>query len=84
MPLLQSRHDDRRGLAGDSRSMLARALWLLCRACLLMHRAIVEAKLRRLQNEIAFENKGPDAPSRMHDAKRYPQRPLILGDKWDF
>jgi hypothetical protein len=84
MTLLQPRHDELRGPAGEGRSMLARALGLLCWACRLMHRAIVEAKVRRLQNEFALENKGPDEPSRMHNATRYPQRPLILGDKWDF
>jgi hypothetical protein len=49
-----------------------------------MHRAIVAAKLRRLQNEPAFRAEGYDGPSRSEDAARYPQQPLILGDKWDF
>jgi hypothetical protein len=84
MTLLQLHHDDLSGLAGDGRSMLARALALFCCACRLIDRAIVEAKVPRLQNEIVVENNSSDEPSRMHDATRYPQHPLILGDKWDF
>ena len=64
--------------------MLVHGLALFCFACGLMHRAIVAAKVRRLKNEVAFQDNGGDALSRMHDATRYPQRPLILGDKWDF
>ena len=84
MSLLQLQHDDLRGRAGDGRSMLVHGLALFCFACGLMHRAIVAAKLRRLQNEVGFEDNGRDELSRLHDARRYPQRPLILGDKWDF
>jgi hypothetical protein len=84
MSLLQLQHDDLRGRAGDGRSMLVHGLARFCFACALMHRAIVKAKPRRLQNEVALEDNGRDELSRMNDATRYRQRPLILGDKWDF
>ena len=42
-----------------------------------MHRAIVTAKMRRLERELL-----------LHDLsrgnQRFPQAPMILGDKWDF
>jgi hypothetical protein len=47
-----------------------------------LHRAIVVAKLRRLRNELMF-HRSTQAPVEF-DAAKFPQRPLILGDKWDF
>jgi hypothetical protein len=51
-----------------------------------MHRAIVAAKLHRLRNELmlrrfASEDLGVD--HRM-DVSRFPQRPAVLGEKWDY
>jgi hypothetical protein len=58
----------------------------------MLHQAIVTAKTRRLAHELMFR---PDAydewfrgsdrePDLGKDAAKLPQRPLILGDKWDF
>jgi hypothetical protein len=44
-----------------------------------IHRAIVTAKTRRLRRELMF-GAGPQE----EDIGRIPQRPVILGDKWDF
>lgn len=50
-----------------------------------MHNAMVAAKMRRIQRELMFHagpkwhEEGPDK-----DVRDFPQRPLILGDKWDF
>jgi hypothetical protein len=39
-----------------------------------IHQAIVAAKMRRVRRELMFHTQ---------DLKDFPQRPLILGDKWD-
>jgi hypothetical protein len=57
-----------------------------------LHQAIVTAKTRRLTRELMFLPEAYDDWSSGHDrqagpgqdATRLPQRPLILGDKWDF
>jgi hypothetical protein len=58
----------------------------------ILHRAIVTAKTRRLRREMMLyadtpdEMLSPDAsgsgPDR--DLRKFPQRPLILGEKWDY
>jgi hypothetical protein len=60
----------------------------------IMHRAMVAAKMHRIERELMFQNGGcdrwfcePEAqPSHPadKDAVKFPQRPLLLGDKWDF
>ncbi len=54
----------------------------------LVHRAIVAAKIRRLARELAFRPGSQDdgfwEPDPDKDGTKLPQRPLILGDKWDF
>jgi hypothetical protein len=58
-----------------------------------LHQAIVTAKTRRLARELMFRPEAYDEWSREPDkqpggaptdATKLPQRPLILGDKWDF
>ena len=44
-----------------------------------LHRAIVAAKLRRLRNELMLHR----SAQAEFDAAQFPQRPLMLGDKWD-
>ena len=51
-----------------------------------IHEAIIVAKMRRLRSERMFhagvhENEPVQADA---DAAKFPRRPLILGDKWDF
>ena len=65
-------HYGRLSIAGVARKISA--------AFKTMHRAIVVAKLRRLRNELMFHGRAPTA----FDATKFPQRPLLLGDKWDF
>jgi hypothetical protein len=60
----------------------------------IIHQAIVTAKMRRLQRELMFHTGSCDDWSLQpnayashdldKDAAKFPQRPLILGDKWDF
>jgi hypothetical protein len=59
----------------------------------IIHRGIVTAKTRRLQRELLFHGGARDDLLRQHtqdtcgidrDAAKFAQRPLLLGDKWDF
>ena len=81
MPLFCSRHDT----LGASRFLTAKVrsrLKLLFKA---IHEAIVTAKMRRLRSELTFSGAHEDwLPRTDADAAKFPQRPLILGDKWDF
>jgi hypothetical protein len=65
----------------------------ICAAFKTIHHAIVTAKIRRLSREATLHTPSQDkwlSPSDVcdihdpdKDALRFPQRPLILGDKWD-
>jgi hypothetical protein len=60
-----------------------------------IHQAIVAAKMRRIQRELIFHagfagsrdewsrSKWHEGPGPDHDIRDFPQRPLILSDKWD-
>jgi hypothetical protein len=73
-----SHHDRLHDLAGASRSPIASRLRALAWRAVsrtiavfsILHQAIVTAKTRRLERELMFHE--------------IPQRPLHLGDKWDF
>jgi hypothetical protein len=74
-----------RVLARRVRSRVSTALTMI-------HQAIVAAKLRRVQRELIFHAGSHDEWSRSkwregrgsdQDVRDFPQRPLILGDKWD-
>jgi len=87
MTLLHLHHGDLHDAAADGRSMLARVFRWLYAALTTMHRAIVDAKLRRLQSELNFYGYADDQgeePSTDDTVRKSPRRPLILGDKWDF
>jgi hypothetical protein len=76
------------------RRHIRRAIGRTGAALKIMHQAVVAAKMRRVERELMFHNGSydrwfvePDAqPSHasVKDAVNVPQRPLILGDKWDF
>jgi hypothetical protein len=73
--------------------VLARKIGSRVRAALTtIHRAVVEAKMRRIQRELIFHAGLHDGWSRsnwragpgpVYDVKDFPQTPMILGDKWD-
>jgi hypothetical protein len=59
----------------------------------IVYRGIVTAKTRRLQRELLFHGGARDGASVEplqdsrgldRDAAKFAQRPLLLGDKWDF
>src|SRR5262249_41067818 len=71
-----------RGLRRSSRFSAARATRKISRALKTLPRAIVAAKLHRLRNELMLHR---SARARIKfDAAKFPQRPMTLGDKWDF
>ena len=73
--------------------VLARKINSRARAALItIHQAIVAAKMRRIRRELIFHAgsldgwsraKWREGPGADHDIREFPQRPLILGDKWD-
>ena len=70
------------GLSRGSRFSAARATRKISAALRMMHRAIVAAKLRRLRNELMLHRSALDSAE--FDAAQFPQRPALLGEKWDF
>ena len=76
------------------RTLARRAVGRAAAAFGFIHRGIVTAKTRRLQRELLFHGSASDdgslerhmqdvrGPDR--DAEEFAQRPLVLGDKWDF
>ena len=91
MTLFHSHHDRLHGSAGPDHHPIMRALARVRSAFRTLHRAIAAAKIRRIRHELMLhrhahhwtENPVPDGAAE-HDAANYPQRPLALGDKWDF
>jgi hypothetical protein len=73
--------------------VLARRINSHVRAALTMiHQAIVAAKMRRIRRELIFHagshdewsrSKWRERPGSDRELRDFPQRPLILGDKWD-
>jgi len=81
-------HDEFATPAGKNRFTLTRASAWLAAALKTIHESIVAAKTRRLQRELMFHGDlgdawvGEDLGER--GVRKIPQRPMILGDKWDF
>jgi hypothetical protein len=84
MTLLHLHHDDLHGLERQDASWIRKALRRARAALRGFHRAIVRARLDRLRNEFLFQKDYSDMLPPEQDATKFPQRPLILGDKWDF
>jgi hypothetical protein len=80
--------------ATSLRRHAGRALRRTGAALKIMHHAAITARMRRVERELMFQNGAydrwfcePDAPqgqSSDNDSVKFPQRPLLLGDKWDF
>ncbi len=84
MTLLHLHHDDLHGLERQDTSWIRKAFRRAGAALRTFHRAIVRARLRRLRSEFLFRQDYSDLLPPEQDASKFPQRPLILGDKWDF
>jgi hypothetical protein len=85
-------HDDRlHGSAGTGHHPIMRTLKRVRAGLRMMHRAIAAAKIRRIRNELMLhggarhwaQKPAPDDRAE-NDAAKYPRRPIIPGDKWDF
>jgi hypothetical protein len=81
MTLLHMDHEWH-GSAGTWRFGALRAFRRLRAALRLMHRSIIAAKTQQAGSEAVFDDVGEDVLVR--DGTKYAQRPLVLGDKWDF
>jgi len=84
MTLLHLHHDDARSLGREERLPFRHVLKWIRNAFGTLHQAILTAKLRRLQSELMFRHDYDDLLPPEQDAGKYPQRPMVLGDKWDF
>ena len=85
MTLLHLHHDDARSLGGAERLPFRHAFKWIRNAFSALHQAILTAKLRRLRSELLFRHDYSEMmPPPEQDAAKFPQRPLVLGDKWDF
>jgi hypothetical protein len=84
MSVFHLRHVDLHGVAEKARWPLAQALARLAAASRIIHRAIVTAKLRRLRSELMRHGGDVYRQPSDQDAEKFPQLPMMLGDKWDF
>jgi len=80
MTLLHLHHDE--GLTHTDNLGVAQYFRRIGAAFRMLHRSIVSTKLR--QGEWMFRPDYGDMLSDEQDLKNFPQRPLVLGDKWDF
>ena len=80
MSVVHLHHDGAR----DFGSAISRAFAWFGSALKAAHQAVVAAKLERIESELILRRGYCDELPLRHDAVRYPQRPLILSDKWDF
>jgi hypothetical protein len=77
-------HEDFAATAGENRVTLARAAGWLAATLRMIHESVVAARMRRLQCELTFHDDSGDEPFGEQIISKIPQRPMILGDKWDF
>jgi hypothetical protein len=82
-----------RKFEGRRRALTRRAVGCTGAVFKIIHQAIMIAKVRRLHRELmlqsALRDEWPLRPDPdQHDpdkgAAKFPQQPLIIGDKWDF
>jgi hypothetical protein len=84
MTLFHLHHDDVDSFAREERLSFRQVLKWIGSAFRALHAAIVSAKLRRLHSELMFRHDYSELLPPEQDATKFPQRPLVLGDKWDF
>lgn len=86
MALLHLHHDDIGGIARDRDSSIWRAFRRIGAVLGALHRAIISAKLRHAESHLWYRNDYNEMLSleSERDASKFPQAPLVLGDKWDF
>jgi hypothetical protein len=81
MTLCHLQGDGLHGARDERRSVIAHVVANLRAAISAIACSIAALTVRLLRRERTCHG---GEPSREHDLARYPQTPLILGDKWDF
>ncbi len=84
MALLHLHHGNLRGFTRKRRFSISRVLKRIGAAFGMLHRGIVSAKLQRGRSGFLVRKDYEDMLPPERDVTKCPQRPLILGDKWDF
>jgi hypothetical protein len=90
MTLFYSHRDRLRDPAGTRLRVLARrAIGRLGAVLRIVHQSIIAAKTNRLRGALMLRDEwplgpNPDQHDPGQDAAKFPQCPLIIGDKWDF
>ena len=84
MALLHLHQDEVRGFARKRYFSISRVLKRIGDIFGMLHRGIVSAKLQRAQNEYLFRRDYDEMLPPEQDVTKFAQRPMILGDKWDF
>ena len=92
MALVYSHYDRPHGRAGTNLSSITRIARRLRSALKLVHRQIAAAKINRLRNELMLHADTHADWAKPHgrverpgtEVASYPQRPLFLGEKWDY
>ena len=84
MTLCHLHGDDLYRAGGNRRSALTRVVGNLRAAISAIDRSIAALAVRLLRRERTCHCGDGSEPSPEYDPARYPQAPLILGDKWDF
>jgi hypothetical protein len=69
---------------GDRRSALTHVFGDFRAAMTAVYRNIAASTMRHLESARPSHGEDGGEPLPHHDLARYPQAPLILGDKWDF
>ena len=80
-------HDDFAATTAEGRFALARTRNWLAATLRMIHEAIVAARTRRQCELMFYGDLGEGAFETQfgeQDVKKIPQRPMVLGDKWDF
>lgn len=86
MTFLHLHHDHVSGFTRHSRLWVGKVFGRIGTGLRTFHGAIVQAKLRRCEMLFRpdYDEMFPPDQDMTKDPTKFPQRPLILGDKWDF
>jgi hypothetical protein len=86
MALLHLHHQDISGFAREQNSPISRAFRRIVAALGTLHRAIISAKLRHAESDLLLRSDYNEMlwMESEQDVSKFPQRPTVLGDKWDF
>jgi hypothetical protein len=84
MSNIHRQSDGFRNADGQRQGAIAPLAYRLCAAFAMIRRRMIAATMPPVQHAPTFDADGEGGESDLCDPVRYPQAPLILGDKWDF